>query len=257
MDEMWEYYNERWIILEDDLKRSQLLAVFQAFCREYCDLLGRAVLQYVDLRTRSALAVTKRKSIDWTEIMNDAFKLTDHFASWEYQSPWNGAFVYRQIRGSRHDEQPKTNDGAIDFQRIKTSWFEESGKLTTEELSREFLKQVKSGHWIDYATARAMNQLQVNLDLNPPDKKAPSMQRQDRIRAEIACIKRDRTEVSANEIEQICRLLDNNKPKSVPLPLRWRNLGPRNWREMWGSKDFRPRLKTFISRIKPAAPEKE
>jgi len=247
MDEKWGRYNERWLSLQDNLKRSELLAVFQLFSKEYCQLLGRAVMQYAHLRTRSMLPRTKSKNIRWPEIVNAAFKFVGRFTTRKYQTPWVGTFVLpRRPTDSRPQGPMPEDDAWMDFQQIQTAWFDKNGKVGHEELLGNFSQEVQSGAWRSQVSARAVNEFQLNLSLNPADRQAAPNQRQDLTRAIIARAKRDNPGAS---IESLCKVLD---AKCCPLPDAWKNSEFKTWHAIWKSLQDRNKVKRYIAGVLPA-----
>lgn len=253
-DDKWWDYRERWVSQKDKVKRKELLYVFRVFCKEYCTLLCRAVMKYVDLYLRTVSSTTSPKNIRSTEIIDAAFEFVEQFTTREYQGPWSGHFVLpRRPTDSRPQGSMPDEDAWIDLQEVKTAWFDKVGTVEREELLEKLSYEVQSGEWRPQGSARALNEVQLHLRLKSIERRRPPIQRQDPIRARVAVVKRDHPEIT--QIGRICQFLDAAK---VLLPVRWRKLGgPQTWHGMWSRREYRARVKTYVSNTKPAAPAKE
>ena len=112
------------------------------------------------------------------------------------------------------------------------------------EIERHFETAKKAA--LDYASLQKAQVVRLATKSTPRGRA-----RQDLKAAFVAKFKRDNPEAS---VEQICRNLDS---KRCPVRDGDERAGFSTWHDAWKNKDHRPRIKRFISGIRPAAPEKK
>jgi hypothetical protein len=100
----------------------------------------------------------------------------------------------------------------------------------------------------------ASRKITLRCFLSPvPSRPAPLP---DLLKVNIAEIKMDHPNFSQR---QICAKLDasnDRKRDCVPLPRSWRRFGERSWISAYDNTNLKPRVKKYLSTIKPAAPHK-
>jgi hypothetical protein len=84
--------------------------------------------------------------------------------------------------------------------------------------------------------------------IHHPVKRPRRIMHLNRIKVQIAMVKRDFPKVKATE--QICALLDR---REVPIPAPWKKAGKNSWDETWKDPSFRDKVKPYISKVPPLA----
>ena len=266
IDERWKHYREA--LSRSDVSGNPrgrgLLNLIGEFSYDYAKLLDKAMVEFVkELGEVLLKGDIPPKEIEWQEALDASFRFAERFTRDQYAKPWEGFFVLPPRPTDPRSRLPLTRaylpdkHAHEDFQKmhVLAGLFAEAEALTTpEEVAQKFSQAICSDEWKSRAAHRAENQFHYAY-FTPAASKSrrrnpPSVG--DLTAGMIARVKRDHTQDASN-IERICRLLD---AKPVPVRERWKHLDFKSWHELWKSR-HRPMVKTYISRIKPAAADRK
>jgi hypothetical protein len=198
--------------------------------------LYESACKYTELLTDTIVKHRGRTGIHWTVIANRAIGFCSQFARWAESRRWfSMAFLRTGL--DKRSITPIAREGFL------------------TRLSAWIIPPFQSTDPRDLKSIAGILERKIRhiARLAPPRKNEVRRERQDVTRAMIARVKHDNPGVS---IESICKCLDL---KRVPLPHRFKGTssGSAGWHETWKSIIYRPRIKSFISGIKPALAQRK
>jgi hypothetical protein len=124
-------------------------------------------------------------------------------------------------------------------------------KKQTDEVFQAFGDRVGKSFTLAQESAKNRTQILIaKTEAHSPKVFAPAARRRatlNRPKMAIAVIKRERPKAG---IEVTCKELDRRR---APVPGSWKNAGMNSWYEAWKNQEFRLKVKSYISRIPPAA----
>jgi hypothetical protein len=231
-DERWNRYRTN---AESGNLRVSLVNLTRVFCYDYAELLGRAVVEFVEELIEVLLKWDiPRREIECQGILDTSFRFADRFTQGQYAKPWTGIFVLYPRPSDPRSKLPLPSHywpdkhaEKVDFQKmyVLDGLFREAeARATPEEVARarQVAQEIGSSQeWKSRAAHRAENQFQYAYPT--PSVKSPM------VRNELDQVIYNLRKVHSRwPARQICSKVDQafeNRQRNTPLRESWRRHG--------------------------------